>query len=59
MKTRVKVWVREIPVQDQIFWFVAMTIGITLSLSLGIALWQFGAIGGFLLGVVFCHLLRS
>lgn len=59
MKTNIRVFVREAPVRDQVFWCIAMTIAITILLSAAIALWQFNKLGAFALGFVFCRLLQG
>jgi hypothetical protein len=59
LQTRVKVWVRAVPVGEQIFWFLSMTLAIVLFLAFCIALWQFKFVGGMVLGLILSKLLRS
>lgn len=59
MKSKVSVWVREVPFSEKFFWCVAMVIAIALFLALMIALWQFNTLGGATIGFVLCRLLRG
>lgn len=56
---KVSVWVREIPITEQVFWCITMILGIAISLALMIALWQFGVLGGVIIGWLTCRLMMA
>ncbi|HEY9699676.1 MAG TPA: hypothetical protein V6D10_20615 [Trichocoleus sp.] len=58
-RIRVKVWVRQIPVGEQVYWCICMVTGITICLSIAIALWKFGFLGGVVVGLTLRNLLST
>ncbi|MBD3882138.1 hypothetical protein IFO70_10245 [Phormidium tenue FACHB-886] len=59
MRTKVSIWVREIPLYEQVIWCFAMVTAIALISSLVLALWQFGTLGGMVIGFALCRLLQE
>ncbi len=55
----VKVWVKSIPVYEQTFWCICMIVGIVASLATAIALWQWGVVGGVIIGFALSLLVRG